>query len=157
MSDEELEFVYCDAKGKITARRISSVTQNANYIQGFCYHSRAIRTFRRDRVLDLSPANIDNSLAQFLKNAPPIKTTSPTHSGMEVCFTGYEKSERRELESSAKSKGFLVRKSVTVNLDFLCCGTNAGPKKMKSAREKGCSILNEAETKTFLETGEIPL
>lgn len=50
----------------------------------------------------------------------------------------------------------VVRGAVTINLEFLCCGYNAGPKKIEKARHHGVIILNESQFKTMLQTGEIP-
>ena len=50
----------------------------------------------------------------------------------------------------------VARKSVTVDLNFLCCGANAGPKKIEKAREQGVVVLSEEQFKTLLKTGEIP-
>ncbi len=50
----------------------------------------------------------------------------------------------------------VVRRSVTRSLNFLCCGYNAGPKKIEKARAKNVIALNEEQFTQLLDTGEVP-
>ncbi|EFK6636743.1 BRCT domain-containing protein [Escherichia coli] len=74
----------------------------------------------------------------------------------EVCFTGFKKTDKDRLKNSAISAGMIVRNDVTANLHILCCGRNAGPKKMEIAALKGTMILTESEFLDFLNLGVIP-
>ena len=51
---------------------------------------------------------------------------------------------------------FHVAKSVTTNLDFLCCGGNAGPTKIKKAKKQNTTVISRANFEKLILTGEIP-
>jgi BRCT domain type II-containing protein len=74
----------------------------------------------------------------------------------EICFTGFSPIEKGELTKLAQENNFHIAKSITVNLNFLCYGENAGPAKMKKAEEQNVIILNADEFRDLIETGEIP-
>lgn len=159
-------FIYQDAKGSITPRKVVNVSESELYIQGICTSSNALRTFRKDRILDdaVDDSNIDAKLDHYLSiNPQPV--TSSGHSyrrisnptgAPEVCFTGFKKDDKEDLTKLASSSGMVVRTSVTSNLDFLCCGYNAGPKKIEKSRHQGVVVLSEPQFREMLETGEIP-
>ena len=71
-------------------------------------------------------------------------------------FTGFKKDDKEKLFALAESEGLFVRSKVTSNLNFLCCGYNAGPAKIEKARQQGVIALTEAQFVTMLKTGEIP-
>ena len=56
----------------------------------------------------------------------------------------------------AEGNGIVVRSTVKNNLNFLCCGYNAGPKKIEKARAQNVIALDEEQFVRLLETGEIP-
>jgi NAD-dependent DNA ligase len=158
-------FIYQDAKGIITARRVENVSESEVYIQGICSSAGALRTFRKDRILDdeVDESNINKKLEHWLSINPKLVTTARSHhrrlnptGAPEVCFTGFKKNDKAALIELAGSSGMVVRTSVTSNLDFLCCGYNAGPKKIEKSRHQGVVVLSEPQFKTMLETGEIP-
>lgn len=72
------------------------------------------------------------------------------------CFTGFAKTRRAELEALAKEGGVLVRKSVTVDLSFVCAGLNAGPSKIQRSQAQGVAVLDESDFLNMLATGAIP-
>ncbi|QXN26690.1 hypothetical protein KVP08_009105 [Shewanella putrefaciens] len=76
-------------------------------------------------------------------------------SGLEVCFTGFAKQTRSDLEQLATDSGFIVRKAVTRNLHILCAGGNAGPKKVADAKADGAAILLESEFIDLVKTGAL--
>lgn len=47
-----------------------------------------------------------------------------------ICFTGFNKTRKSELMQIANNRGFVIKNDVTVGLSYLCCGENAGPKKL---------------------------
>ena len=55
----------------------------------------------------------------------------------------------------AINAGLPIVKSVTKNLAYLCCGENAGYKKLEKAKEINAILLTRKEFINFLETGEI--
>ncbi|ABN60785.1 BRCT domain-containing protein [Shewanella baltica] len=75
--------------------------------------------------------------------------------GLEVCFTGFAKQSRSDLEELATDSGFIVRKAVTRNLHILCAGSNAGPKKVADAKADGAAILLENDFIALVRTGEL--
>ena len=75
---------------------------------------------------------------------------------LQICFTGFEASRKEELSEIAESHNFKVVSSVTKNLDFLCGGDNAGPKKIEKAESQGVQFLNESQFLNLIETGEVP-
>lgn len=75
---------------------------------------------------------------------------------LEICFTGFGASKKAELSELALDYKFNVVASVTKNLDFLCGGENAGPKKLEAAIAKGVQILTESEFRILIQTGELP-
>lgn len=164
MSNRNRIFIYRDARGSITAREVTNVSETDQYIQGICLKADALRTFRKDRVLeDISDkARINERLEYHIANNPEPVVTGSSHrkihtaGSLEVCFTGFKKSDKEQLIELAESSGMFVRSSVTNNLNFLCCGYNAGPKKVEKSRHQGVVVLSETQFKTLLETGEIP-
>ncbi len=75
---------------------------------------------------------------------------------VEVCFTGFSPSDKKELVEIAEDNEIHVAKSVTKELMFLCCGENAGPSKMSKAEKQGVKLIDKDEFFRILETGEIP-
>ncbi|MBW4362835.1 BRCT domain-containing protein [Flavobacterium taihuense] len=75
---------------------------------------------------------------------------------IEICFTGFSPTEKSVLTKLAEENNFHIAKSITVNLNFLCCGENAGPSKMKKAEEQNVISLSAEEFRNLIETGEIP-
>lgn len=75
---------------------------------------------------------------------------------IEICFTGFSPSEKNNLTKIAEENNLHIAKSITVNLNFLCCGDNAGPTKIKKAEEQNVILLNVEEFYNLIETGEIP-
>lgn len=79
--------------------------------------------------------------AWIYANPKPPKPKGPKLT--EVCFTGFAPDRKRELVEAAVAAGLQLRTSVTKNLDILCFGSNAGPKKMEKAGAQGCRVLSE--------------
>ena len=75
---------------------------------------------------------------------------------LDICFTGFGKAEKAKLTELAEDAGMVVRQSVTVFLNFLCYGPNAGPKKMEKARMQGVIALSASQFEDMIITGEIP-
>lgn len=165
MNTENRLFIYQDAKGNVTSREVVNISDTDEYIQGICLKSNALRTFRKDRILEniTDISSMDEKLKYHQANAPRPKNSScyssrsrNTTGKPEVCFTGFKKAEKDKLVEVAKLSEMFIRSSVTKNLDFLCCGYNAGPKKIEKARHQGVIALSEKQFRTMLETGEVP-
>jgi NAD-dependent DNA ligase len=152
-------FIYMDARGNVTSREITDYSESVEYLQGYCTSANALRTFRKDRILEevTNPSILLERMQYHIKNYPPPKPASqPRPKGIEVCFTGFKKSEKEELTSLSESKKLFVKSSVTKNLVFLCYGYNAGPAKLHKACQQGVIILDKDQFSHLLETGEIP-
>lgn len=154
--DSELLFIYQDAKGNISKRDIFVISQSNDYLQGVCRESNGIRTFRKDRVLEhiTDISIIEERLDYFIKENPTPSTSNTT--SYDICFTGFKKQDKEKLQELARQKSMNVRSSVTKNLAFLCCGYNAGAKKIEAARKQGVIVFNENQFRAMLETGELP-
>ncbi|MEY4767957.1 MAG: hypothetical protein RL637_596 [Pseudomonadota bacterium] len=87
-------------------------------------------------------------------NKPILKRDANTID--EICFTGFKSADKQRLTKIAIAANMLVRKEVSTNLKYLCCGYNAGPKKLEIAREKNILTLSESQFINLIETGEIP-
>ncbi len=85
-------------------------------------------------------------------NRPSKKRNSKN----QICFTGFNPAEKDRLIEIAIKSGMHIAKSVTKSLDFLCIGSNAGPAKLKKAKEQETIILTEEQFNRMLETGELP-
>lgn len=160
------KFIYRNASGVISVREVLNISETEEYLQGYCVKANAFRTFRKDRVLENidESSNVEERLQFHIENssltqksqASRVSTRRSNTSAPEICFTGFKKADKIKLVELAESEGMVVRGAVTINLEFLCCGYNAGPKKIEKARHHGVIILNESQFKTMLQTGEIP-
>jgi NAD-dependent DNA ligase len=156
--DEKI-FIYRDSQGVITSRKVTILTEDSVYLSGYC--ESGFRTFRIDRILEVieNSNQIDERLSYYKKNNPepiPRRVTGNTRDNLEICFTGFSSEDRDRLESLATSNNLLVRKSITRNLYFLCCGSNSGPSKIRSAHKQGVTLIGKDQFHQFLKTGEIP-
>jgi len=151
-------FIYQDARGNITAREISDVSETEAYLQGYCHLANDLRTFRKDRILEILAGgdDIESKVKQYISISPPPKAPPKSHHLLDVCFTGFKREDKKRLKATAENAGILVRSSVTRSLNFLCCGYNAGPKKIEKARAQNVIALNEEQFIQLLETGEVP-
>lgn len=159
MEKTKRSFIYQDGNGKITSRNIYSISETAEHIQARCLLTGALKTFRKDRILEeiKNIGIVEERLAYHIKNNPPLKKpTRRPFDVWDVCFTGFKKADKDDLLKLAKDAELVVRSSVTHNLTFLCCGYNAGPKKIEKARQQGVLILSEMQFNQMLDTGEIP-
>lgn len=149
-------FVYINAKGEVKSYCLHEISESNDYIQAI--HHGVLKTFRQDRVIwrgacESEAAKVAETSQHITLPKPP---KAPSHNLLEVCFTGFTKTKKAELTTASEAAKCLVRQSVTSNLDILCCGNNAGPKKVHAARRDGVLILTEQQFKYLLETGEIP-
>lgn len=146
---ELLSFRYRDGSGQERDWTLKRWKESGKYLTGFSTHDDKYRTFRKDRVLEFLDGSDSVLLQPFIDPPPPISAKP------DVLFTGFLKARRAELEAIAADAGMRVRKTVTRDLVFLCCGPNAGPTKVEGAREKGAFIMFEESFLEMLETGEL--
>lgn len=150
-------FVYRDWANKETLRRLSNVREDDLYVYGYCEYSKGMRTFRRDRIVNLID---EENLAEYahvpLPNVGIPQKISEKDQCLEICFTGFKSQDRKMLEELASSKSILVRKSVTKNLDLLCIGDNAGPLKMQMAEHQGVCVITPDQLYDLVNDGVLP-
>lgn len=84
------------------------------------------------------------------------RKTKAKDNRLQICFTGFGSTQKQELANFAEANNLNVVSSVTVKLDFLCGGENAGPKKIEKAESQGVQFLNANQFVKLIETGELP-
>jgi len=84
----------------------------------------------------------------------PVKVQRPKKET--ICFTGFSPQTKESLHGTAAERGLHVVESVTTTLTYLCYGNNAGPVKMKKAKEINSILMTEDEFMEFIHTGVIP-
>lgn len=162
-----LTFIYLNSKNELSARTVLNVSEKGEYFQGICLSSHTIKTFRHDRIIEKieSEAELSERLVYWQNNHPVSHLSSESHRHIlkrdenitfEICFTGFDATNKARLSKIASDANMLVRGAVSAYLDILCCGYNAGPKKIELARAKNILILSESELLALLETGDIP-
>lgn len=64
----------------------------------------------------------------------------------QICFTGFGMVDRDAYENFVvEATGMVVRNGITKNLDYLCIGPNAGPEKLRKAKDQGVTIITEQD------------
>lgn len=156
MSEHVLGFVYRNAAGVVSQRRLTSWAEVGHYLEGFDEAAGKFCTFRKDRVVEY----LDGAHAALIEphSSPPprIQTASPKDDRPQILFTGFGAAQRALLENHAEEAGLKVVKTVTQTLVFLCAGPNAGPTKVQKARLQKVYIIREGELDALLRTGELP-
>jgi BRCT domain type II-containing protein len=82
------------------------------------------------------------------------KSVKP-RSAVSICFTGFTAEIGKTLKDTAIDRGWSVNVSVAKSTTHLCCGENAGPKKIETARSQGVKIISREDFEHMMETGEI--
>ncbi|MWQ75662.1 hypothetical protein GHJ37_01065 [Glaesserella parasuis] len=159
-SSNKISFLYEDSKGNLTHREVRVDDVDNTYINGFCYSANGTRTFKLERIIGSIKQNGESyPVEEWLEKqgiSNYIDNESDYGRNFEICFTGFRKDIRERLERKAKENDFIVRKSITQNLDFLVTGSNAGPSKVRQAISQGVTILDEDEFNEMMETGALP-
>lgn len=150
-------FVYRDRAGDETLRKLTSFKDDGVYLRGYCEYSGGVRTFRKDRIVEVLDGDEAAAItgAAMPDNAGRRDTVDEDYR-WEICFTGFGKLERKDLETVARSSGMQVRTVVTRNLNFLCIGDNASLKKMQEAEGKGCLLITDDQFYEFVNDGVLP-
>lgn len=89
--------------------------------------------------------------AVYGKTKKPVKPRS----AVSICFTGFTATTGQSLKDIAVERGWVVNASVAKSTTHLCCGDNAGPKKVETARNQGVKIITQEQFEHMMETGEI--
>ena len=168
MENKEYICAYVNGKNELTLQHLKNFSydnkKHPNYVQGWSYFHEKPITLVAARVRRKFP-NIQEA-EKFMKDWEdnfdpelhyvynPTRLSRPDT--IDVCFTGFSKADKSTLSELADQNGMIVRKEVTVHLDILCYGFNAGPKKLEKAMEQGVMILNREQFEKMVETGEVP-
>ncbi|MBU3068268.1 hypothetical protein KOI40_00370 [Aestuariicella sp. G3-2] len=157
-----MQFIYRNAKNEISIQNIENVSISDDHYQGISVSENKLKTYRKDRVLEMLSGNENpEERRQYHLENSDINEEATSRflnrlSKPEICFTGFKKDEKVKLTNLAEERGMFIRVNVTKNLDFLCCGYNAGPAKIENARKQGVVALTEHQFLELLTTGEIP-
>lgn len=170
MHFKKVSFTYKNAKGEIADRTVENIQATSNYFAGFCLRSAEHRTFRYDGIVGdvrtgsgffsgLMTVDAWRKAMGFTCAIIPKRShgASKAQLKIEVCFTGFGEKRGNALKAIAKKNNMLVRSKVTMALNYLVCGWNAGPKKREMAQQvEGCIAINEVEFLEMVETGLLP-
>ncbi|WP_322528538.1 hypothetical protein R5R73_01250 [Salinicola sp. LHM] len=161
-ADGRLSFLYADASGNETHRNVTNWRFDGTYIKGFCLENDAMRTFRRDRVVEFFEGSeallYHGTRPASAVGIPAAEPSNATNSGREweILFTGFDAKTKATLEKTAKYHGFCVRKTVTKNLDFLCAGPRySRTKHEKASQRSSCRVIDKDGFMWMLTTGEV--
>lgn len=148
-----LRFRYRAADGEESDREVTSWREEGHYIIGFDTRAAAVRTFRKDRVLEW----LDGCETALQRPyAPPPTLQRAVDDRAQILFTGFARVQRAVLEAKAAAAGLRVMKIVAQDLLYLVAGPNAGPAKVAQARMQHVYILSESQFYALLATGELP-
>ncbi len=111
---------------------------------------------KTDMTSEAIAALSDGEAWQLIYSNRKAHTEKAKDNRLQVCFTGFGASKKEELTNLAHDNRLKVVNSVTMRLDFLVGGENAGPKKIERAESQGVQFLNERQFLGLIETGEIP-
>lgn len=151
-----LRFIYEDSQGNISTREVSNWREKGIYLEGYCHQAHDVRTFRRDRIVEFLEGEdllyTTERRASQRSDAPDsVRDGDP-----EITFSGFDAKTRDELEKTAKAHGFIVRKSVTKNLDYFVAGPRRSGSKLEEAEDKpGCSVTDKEGFLWLVTTGEV--
>ncbi len=161
--EDEVLMDYVGHDGHTTHRKVRYKSTDDHLFYAYCYLRSEVRSFRFDKIKNLTNVDfkyisvddwIEHRTGRRYESRPPSSYKSNKNSH-EILFSGFSKLEREEMEDLAKGHGFMVRKSVTKNLDFLVCGPRVGAIKVQKAEEQGVMILREEQFDALIETGEL--
>ena len=158
MSEIGLAFVYRNAEGVTSDRRMERWSESGHYIEGYELNAGKFCTFRKDRVVTYLDGCAQLLRDPFAPPPPKLERTRPVQvdERPQILFTGFAAVQRAHLEHLCGEAGMRVVKTVTQGLTFMCAGSNAGPAKVAKARGQHVYIVKEPELHALLATGELP-
>ncbi len=154
-----LYFHYRDSKGLLSRRQLRNPSDDGFYLRGYDLESKGVKTFRKDRIICFFDQACDEYLTvESVADHKPIYRAHAAHADytFEICFTGFSDKEKKSLTQQATQANMKVVQSVTVRLNFLCIGPNAGYKKMLKAEEQGVILITTDEFFALVNDGVMP-
>ncbi|MFL2487792.1 MAG: hypothetical protein ACJ0GK_00735 [Gammaproteobacteria bacterium] len=158
-------LVYKNRFNEVKPYSVEIIAENDEYIDIFDKNEEKVKTFKKTNILSKNE-NFEEAINKaegLQENFEPIEQRRiPSRDNwnnreekFEVCFTGFPKSDKEELQNFAKEKEMFVRTKVTKNLGLLVCGKTAGWRKLKDANKLNIPrVVGKSGFYNFLETGE---
>lgn len=150
---EIADFLYTDAAGEVTKRRVTVKSVDETYLRGWCEYSNGSRTFRRDRIQPLADPLLLDAIAY---PTPSNKQQISKPKLLQVHFTGFKAADKKRLTDISQQAGMELRQSVTADLAMLVYGYNASKNKIAKATQQETLILTEEQFFDLIETGALP-
>lgn len=155
-STGNLRFVYRDADGNESTRELTNFKMSAGKVRGICLDRNAIRTFRLERIVEFLEGEEQLYATKATPRSRPEMPDAVRSGNPEITFSGFDAKTRASLEKTAQAHGFVVRKSVTKNLDYFVAGQRRSGAKLAEAEEKpGCSVIDKEGFLWLVATGEV--
>lgn len=148
-----LMFLYRNSKNEITRHVLEKWNYDEKYFQGYDLVDEGVRTFRRDRIVEMSAQEVDTG--QYRQFNIIKREAEPKNKTLSVCFTGFAEYEKEELQKLSKDKNIRVVTAVSSITNFVVAGDNAGPVKLRKASEYGALIMNKEQFINLTKTGEL--
>lgn len=165
VSPQVVAFIYENAQGELSSREVTVNQIGTSHFAGICHREAEERSFRFDRIvgnttlesgLMVAPSKLRDHLRGYGEQELRRKRRAAAKVTPEILFTGFKSDIRADLEAQAVAAGMTVRKRVTLGLDYLCAGPNAGPAKLEEAGARGASVISPEQFLHLINTGEIP-
>ena len=163
-------LVYVNRFNEVKAYSVEIIASDENYLDVRDLYANRIKTFKHENILseedsmESAQSTAESLQPNFniIKRGVSTGKRMPSRDGwnnregkFEVCFTGFKKAIKDELENYAKENELFPRSSVTQKLGLLVCGDNAGPTKIQKANKLNVPrVIGEDGFYNFLETGE---
>ena len=159
-------LVYKNRYNEVKPYSVEIITENDEYIDIFDNEEGKVKNFKRTNILSKSE-NFEDAIkkAEQLQGTYQPIQQKRIHSRdnwnnreekFEICFTGFQKSDKEELENFAKENEMFIRKKVSKNLGLLVCGETAGWRKIEDANKLNIPRVNgKRGFYNFLRTGEV--
>lgn len=145
---------YNNARGETSLRKIKIVKSQGAVFSAIDLNENVFLTFRKDRVVSLKDASGNDEEFVYVPSAKK-KADKVVYNGS-ICFTGFAAAQKKQLIEAAQNANFQVRKGVTKDLEYLCCGPKAGPSKVQKALDAGIINMDIEQFNELIEAGVIP-
>lgn len=146
-----MQFIYTNKEGITAEKNVRGISANETHLQAFDLKEEIVKTFILNSIQNseiiIQETGEIISIKHLDKYLPPFEPSYPKNQHpdkLQICFTGFTKERRDDLESLAKDIDTLwVTKRAGENLKILVCGDNAGEKKIEQAIKVKATIWNE--------------
>lgn len=165
VAPQVVSFRYENAQSERSSRVVTVNQVGTLHLAGTCHQEGQERTFRFDRIagsatvesgLLVAPSKLRDHLRGYGEQELRRRRRAAAKVAHEILFTGFKADQRAALEAQAVAAGMTVRKRVTLDLDYLCAGPNAGPAKLEEATSRGATVLSPEQFLHLVSTGEAP-